>query len=137
MSTTASTSAGTLIRTYLDAARGGDWDRAFGFFAEDMTFRIPGRSPFAGCHRGRDAAADYIHTARALAHDGDVEVELLDVLEGRDRVALLVSERFTRPEGVLEIRRANVYRVRDGEIVDITIFEADQYEVDALFAGFS
>jgi hypothetical protein len=48
------------------------------------------------------------------------------------RFALLVVERFHRDGEVIEIRRANVYRVRGEEIVEIWIFEADQYAADAL-----
>jgi hypothetical protein len=32
----------------------------------------------------------------------------------------------------VEIRRANVYRVKGDRIVEISIFEADQYVVDEL-----
>jgi hypothetical protein len=39
---------------------------------------------------------------------------------------------FTRDEGVVEIRRCNVYRVRREEIVEVWIFEANQYDVDVL-----
>ena len=35
-----------------------DFDAAFGMFAEDIVFRIPGRSSFAGEHRGRARGAD-------------------------------------------------------------------------------
>ncbi len=56
------------------------------------------------------------------------------MLESRERVALLLHERFALPDGDVEIRRANVYRVVAGAIVEVWIFEADQYEVDALFA---
>ena len=45
---------------------------------------------------------------------------------------LLVRERF-HGEGVpIEIRRANVYRVKDEKVVEVSIFEADQYVVDEL-----
>jgi hypothetical protein len=44
-----------------------------------------------------------------------------------------VRERFDDGGGpALEIRRANVYRVKDGRIVELSIFEADQYVVDEL-----
>src|SRR5688500_4308960 len=125
---------GAVMRAYIDAARSGDWERAFTFFAEDITFRIPGRSRFAGEHRGRQAAIDYIETARGIAHQGDVTGEPIDTLERRARVALLLRERFRLDDREVEIRRSNVYRIQDGKIVEIWIFEADQYDVDALFA---
>ena len=125
---------GALMRAYIAAAQAGNWERAYAFFAEDMSFRIPGRSRFAGEHRGRQTAIDYIETARRIAHQGDVTVELVDMLESRDRVALIVRERFHLEDRQVEIRRANVYRIENDRIVEIWIFEADQYEADALLA---
>jgi uncharacterized protein len=120
-----------LITEYLTAARAGDWDTAFGYFADDIVFRIPGRSRFAGERRGKEPAVEYIQSFRDHYGEGDIEVELIDMLASDDRVALLVRERFLGDE-TIEIRRANVYRVRDGAIAEITIFEGDQYTVDAL-----
>ena len=120
-----------LISEYLTAARAGDWDTAFGYFADDIVFRIPGRSRFAGELRGKEAAVEYIQSFRDHYGEGDIEVELIDMLASDDRVALLVRERFLGDE-TIEIRRANIYRVRDGAIAEITIFEGDQYTVDAL-----
>jgi hypothetical protein len=57
------------------------------------------------------------------------------MLVSGDRVALVVRERFGRDEGVLEISRVNLYRVRGDRIVEIAIFEGDQYEMDELMAG--
>jgi hypothetical protein len=54
------------------------------------------------------------------------------VLTSDQRVALLVRESFHGDGPLLEIRRANVYRVQGDEIVEISIFEADQYAVDEL-----
>jgi uncharacterized protein len=119
---------------YIDAVRAGDWETAFGFFADDIVLRVPGRSALAGERRGREAARAYIDAALAKAHGQEVEVELIDMLASDERVALIVRERFARPDGDVEIRRANVYRIAGGQIVEIWIFEADQYAADELFA---
>ena len=121
-----------LMSDYLAAARRGDWDTAFGYFAEDIEFHIPGRSAFAGHQRGKAAAVDYIQSIRDHYRDGEIELELVDMLASDERVALLVRERFHGEGPPLEIRRANVYRVRGDQIVEIWIFEADQYVVDEL-----
>jgi uncharacterized protein len=126
--------AAEVMHRYVDAARRHDFDAAFGHFAEDIVFRIPGRSAHAGEKRGREAAMEYIETARALSREADIELEVIDALTSEDRFALIVRERFHRDGEVVDIRRANVYRVRGEEIVEIWIFEADQYEVDALLA---
>jgi hypothetical protein len=96
---------------------------------------IPGRSAIAGEHRGRDVAIAYIEDARARSRDAEVELEVIDMLAGEERVALIVRERSHLDGRVVEIGRANVYRVRGEEIAEISIFEADQYGVDELLAG--
>ena len=76
----------------------------------------------------------YIQTARALSQGADVELELVDALMSDERFSLIVNERFRREDGDIVISRANVYRVREGKIVEVSIFEGDQYAVDELFA---
>jgi ketosteroid isomerase-like protein len=121
-----------LMSDYLAAAKRDDWDTAFGYFAEDIEFHIPGRSAFAGHRRGKAAAVDYIQSVRDHYADGKIELELIDMLASDERVALLVRERFLGDGPPLDIRRANIYRVRGDRIVEIWIFEADQYAVDEL-----
>lgn len=121
-----------LMTEYLSAAKRGDWETAFGYFEDDIVVHIPGRSTFAGDRRGKDAAVEYIQTIRDHYRDGEIQLELIDMLVSNDRVALLVRERFLRDDATVEIRRANVYRVQGDAIVEISIFEADQYAVDAL-----
>jgi ketosteroid isomerase-like protein len=123
-----------VMRRYLQAAQRGDWETGFGYFADDIVLHVPGRSSLAGEHRGRDAAKAYLDTALARSHGAEVEVELIDMLASEDRIALIVRERFQRPSGAVEIRRANLYRLHGDQIVEIWIFEANQYEVDELFA---
>lgn len=128
-------SATDVMETYVAAARRGDFDAAFAHFADDIVFRIPGRSAFAGEHRGREAAMAYIDHARALSREHEVSVEVVDALVSADRFALVVLERFHTGGEVVEIPRCNVYRVEGSEIVEIWIFEGDQYAADALMAG--
>jgi uncharacterized protein len=117
---------------YLAAAKRGDWDTAFGFLADDLIIHIPGRSAFAGRRLGKHAAVEYIETIRERYPAGAIELELVDMLAGDERVVLLVRERFHGDGPPVEIRRANVYRVKDDKVVELSIFEADQYVVDEL-----
>jgi ketosteroid isomerase-like protein len=118
-----------VMTRYLAAVRSGDWDAAYALFGEDVVGHVPGRSALAGELRGRAAVIAYIEAARARSHGADVEVELLDMLASDERVLLRVRERFA---GAGEIERANVYTVRDGQIVEAWIYEGDQYAVDEL-----
>jgi uncharacterized protein len=128
-------SAKDVMDRYVAAARARDFDAAFGHFADDIVFRIPGRSRYAGEHRGREAAMAYIEDAIALSREHEIELEVIDALCSEDRFALIVVERFHLDGRVVEVPRANVYRVRGEQIDEIWIFEGDQYAVDALMAA--
>ena len=121
-----------LMTDYLAAAKRGDCETAFGYFADDIVFHIPGRSSFAGDRCGKDAAREYIQTIRDHYRHGEIELELIDMLTSDERVVLLVRARFLGDADPVEIRRANAYRVQGDAIVEISIVEADQYTVDAL-----
>jgi uncharacterized protein len=118
-----------VMQRYIDAMRRGDRDAAYAHYADDVVGHVPGRSTWAGDLLGKDAVVGYIEAAVANAPDC-VEVELIDTLASEERVALVVRERLRNGDRVLDMRRANVYRVRDGRIVEIWIFEGDQYAVD-------
>jgi uncharacterized protein len=121
-----------VMRAYVEAMQREDREAAFAYYADDIVAHVPGRSSLAGTRTGKDAVVDYIRAVIERAHE--VELELIDVLSGDEHVALLVLERLQSPDGDVEIRRANVYRVREGKISEIRIFEADQYAVDEFLA---
>ncbi len=127
-------SAREVIGKYLAAMERGDREAAVALYADDVVMHVPGRSAFAGERRGREAVLAYLRAAVELA-EGGIEVELVDLLTGDDRVALLLRERLHGGRGELVLRRANVYTVRDGRIAEIRIFEHDQYAVDAYLEG--
>jgi uncharacterized protein len=127
-------SARDVLDRYLAAMERGDREAAVACYAEDVVMHVPGRSPWAGERRGREAVLAYLGAAVARADEG-IDVELVDVLAGDgDRVALLLRERLRGAGGELLLRRANVYTVRDGRIAEVRIFEHDQYAADAFLA---
>ncbi len=121
------------MRRYLEAIQAGDREAAFAHYADDLVLHIPGRSAFAGKSQGKEAFIAYIQAA--LAQADEAEVELIDMLSSDERVALIVRERLRSGDRVLDMRRANVYRVHDERIVEVWIFESDQYGVDEFLAG--
>ena len=89
-------------------------------------------SPGARPSPASASAVGYIQNIRARYRDGAIELDVIDMLCSEERVVLLVRERFHGEGAPIEIRRANVYRVKDGKVVEVSIFEADQYVVDEL-----
>ena len=121
------------MAAYAAAWESGDPDQAWTFYADDVVMRLPGRGALAGEHRGREAVIAVIQALLARTSDSSVEVEVLDRLVSSDRVAMVLREAVVRGEKRLELRRVNVYRVEAGKIVEIDIYEANQYDVDAFF----
>lgn len=117
------------MERYVAAMRRGDRAAAFAHYADDIVGHVPGRSALAGDLHGKDALVGYIETAVAHAPDG-VEIEVVDMLASEERVALIVREPLRDWDRVLDMHRANVYRVEGDRIVEISIFEGDQYAVD-------
>lgn len=126
--------AESVMADYAAAWSRGDPDAAFAFYAEDVVMHLPGRGSLAGDHIGRPAVIAAISALLARTDGTQVEVEVLDRMVSATSVGLVIREAVTRGDAHLELRRVNVYRVVDDKIVDIDIFEADQYDVDAFFA---
>jgi ketosteroid isomerase-like protein len=122
-----------VMAAYLDAWSRGDPEAAFALYADDVVMRLPGRSPEAGTHVGREAVMSCIRSLLGRLDGLDVEVKAIESAYGTTRAFILVRERGRRGDAVLDIRRVNSYRVLDGRIVEIEIFEGDQYEVDDFF----
>ncbi|HEU4807002.1 MAG TPA: nuclear transport factor 2 family protein [Homoserinimonas sp.] len=123
----------TVIREYAAAWGRGDPEAAFAFYGDDIVMHLPGRGSLAGTHRGRQAVIAAIKLLLARTDGLPVEVEVLDRLVSGEGVALVLREAATRGDELLELRRVNLYRVTDGKIRAIEIFEANQYEVDEFF----
>ena len=123
-----------VMTNYVAAMSSGDFESGFGYFAVDVVGDVPGRSSLAGQRRGRAAVEGYIRDV--IAHTrGNVSVELLDMLVGDVHVELMVPEKLGDDEHRVEVRRVNVYRVKNDTIVEIRIFEGDQYVMDEFTGG--
>ena len=62
-----------VMRRYLPAVQRGDWATGFGFFTDDVTLHVPGRSSLAGEHRGREAVEGYRFPSQCAALQGGGE----------------------------------------------------------------
>jgi ketosteroid isomerase-like protein len=122
-----------VMAAYSTAWERGDPERAWEYYADDVVMHLPGRGALAGAHRGKDAVVGAIQALLARTSDSAAEVEVLDRLRSGDRVAMVVRESVERGDERLELRRVNVYRITDGLISEIGIYEANQYEVDEFF----
>jgi uncharacterized protein len=128
------TSETTMMQRYVAAWLRKDAPAALAFVADDVVLHAAGRHPLAGEFVGKQAFLDaFTKTLAALG--GTVEaVAIQDLLVGPERAVALVRERATRGEQVLEFDRVNIYRLHNGQIVEIWSYDFDPYALDAFWA---
>ena len=122
-----------VMAAYASAWAEGDPTRAWSFYADYVVMRVPGRGALAGEHRGKDAVIACIQALLSRTSDLSVKVEVLDRLVSGERVALVVRETVVRDDVRVVFGRVGVYRVVKEKIVEIDLYDANQYEVDEFF----
>jgi ketosteroid isomerase-like protein len=113
---------------------GGPVEPVAELLAPDVVWHVPGSSPIAGDHRGREAVIAYFEKRRALADntfvmhpkgvlvDGDAVVQLVD------GEAIIGGERRTWST-------AGVYRLRDGLIAEVWLVPLDLAAFEAAWCS--
>ena len=113
---------------------GGDVGAVAELLAEDIVWHVPGTSPIAGDHRGREAVIAYFERRRALA-DNTFVMHPKGVLEDGGAVVQLVDG-----EAVIagELRRwstAGVYRIAGGLVAEVWLVPLDLAAFDAIWGA--
>jgi ketosteroid isomerase-like protein len=118
-----------VIRRYFAAVQSGDRAELDAIFADGITYRYPGRSPFANTYHGKQEIFDYIDRLGAEL-GGSLTITVDEILTEGARAIALVRPRASRNGRELEWGLVIVFRVRDGAIDEIQLHYADQYAFD-------
>jgi len=130
--------AKAIVDRFLELQRamyaGGEVAPVAELLAEDVVWHVPGASPIAGDHRGRDAVLRYFTTRRELA-GGSMAIFKHGELGGDDALVQLADGRAPLGGGEeIEWRTAGVYRVADGRIAEAWLVPLDAAAFDAAWA---
>ncbi|MDY7103698.1 MAG: nuclear transport factor 2 family protein [Actinomycetota bacterium] len=124
----------SLVERLYGAIAAGDVDGAVSVLAPDVELHVPGTHQLAGEHRGPDAVVAFAAATRALTDDGE-HIEVLDVLEGRDHVAVLAVVRAERDgRAPLENRTVHVLATSGGRIDAIWLHNFDDVAVNEFWS---
>jgi ketosteroid isomerase-like protein len=126
-------STGALARRLFSAFEQRDAFALRGLFAEDAVWRVGGRSRLAGVYRGRREIIRFLGSLPRLS-DGTYRSELRDVLESRDRAAVLYRARGLRNGIELDIDQLLLFVVRDGVVTEVDAYTSDTVAFDAFWA---
>ena len=133
MNNITTTPADTAVNLYR-AVQNGDIAAAAQYLADDVVLHVPGTHALAGDHHGAAGILAFLEGIRAFTASGE-DIEILDVLDGRDHAALycrVTAERAGRPS--LENFTIHLFRVRDGRVVEIWLHNRDERTVDAFWS---
>lgn len=121
-----STDTLSLVRDYLSKIGSRDIEGATGYFADDLVAHIPGRSRLAGDHT-RDEMGKLMNDMFGAL---DVSVQPVDILASDEHVVAVVRSGFKAADQSYEGLRTVLYRVGDGKIHELWVFDEDQRAVD-------
>jgi uncharacterized protein len=103
------------------------------FFAPDITWHYPGKSPFAGDYHGPGEVAGWLVRTFEVS-GGTIRVQLNDVV-AKDDVAVALTTIIAQREGrELSDDAVQVFRIRDGKATEVWTYPADLYANDAFWS---
>lgn len=95
---------------------------------------MPGTSPLAGDHAGAPAILHTLAAIRARSEGGE-HIEVLDVLDGREHVAVYCRVRAHRGSATLDHHTLHLLRIEDDRVAEVWFHNREQGPVDAFWSG--
>jgi len=105
-----------LVRRYLDAMVGHEWDE----LAATMTVDVVRRGPFQDDYHGRDVYVEFLRATFGWMQDYEMGVDR--VWGDRDRVCAELAETVTIDGHRLRTEEAIVFELTDGLIATVSVY---------------
>jgi len=123
-----------LVREGFAAFGRGDLDALQSqFYAEDIRWHFPGKSPFGGDFEGVAEVIKWLGRSFE-ASDGTIRLELHDVVANDEHAVALFTARAERAGKHLEDNTVQVAHIRDGKETEVWFYPADQYATDEFWS---
>jgi uncharacterized protein len=103
------------------------------FFAEDVRYHVPGRSPLAGDYEGVAQVLEWLGRQFALS-SGTISAEVHDVVGNDNHAVSLITVRAERGGKQIEDNSVQVFHVRDGKVSEFWSHPADLYAMDEFWS---
>jgi uncharacterized protein len=119
-----------VLRAYARAWTAGDLGALVALYDDEVVLHWSGRHGLAGSHAGKPAALTAL-AEMALRTNREL-VEVVDILAGETRGAIIAHERLGHGAARVVVERTLVYRVGGGRILECWVRESDQALIDML-----
>jgi uncharacterized protein (TIGR02246 family) len=118
-----------LVRRLYQAFEARDRAAVSSLLADDCRWIIPGRGRQAGVYEGRAAVIELFRTITRKTR-GTTELDVDVVIAGDDYAIVLQRGRARIDGRSAELDECLVYRIRDGQVVEMKEFQFDLYALD-------
>jgi len=118
-----------LLRDADQAQIQGDMEAFAAFYADDVIVHIPGKSSFAGVHKGKDQFLELF--GRFMERTPEYSFEPHAYLADDEHGVLLQRSHYKRGNETLDSNDTFVCHFRDGKISEFWLFSDNEAEVDA------
>ena len=103
------------------------------YFADDIRWHIPGRSPIAGDYHGVAQVLELFGRLFELS-GGTLRIELHDVLANDEHAVALYTTHAEREGRRLEDKTVGTFHIRDGKITEVWTQVTDMYAIDEFWS---
>jgi len=122
-----------LIRNAFNASLSGNLVPLRSMIAPQISWHVSGRGPLSGDVNGFDAVLAW--GAKLFERTGGTwQEEILEIVANDDTAFMRSKYRATRGERSIEDQSVNVFRIREGKIVECWVFFGDQYGFDEFWS---
>jgi uncharacterized protein len=123
-----------LLRKAYEDFAAGDVPAVLAIFSDDVTFRIPGRSPISGEYTRHDEVAGFFQSLGERSN-GTFSIDVHDMLDnGDDTVVVLCTHNAQRDGDDLAMPAVHVWRFADGKAMSHESFVSDVHENDEFWS---
>jgi len=115
-----------LLRRGYDALAQHDTAGVRALLAQNISWRVPGRSPLSGDYHGVEHVLALLANRRLLSGD-TFRIKVVEMLADRDRVAVLCTVSAERYGQYWSAPALHLWRMRNEQAIDVCEFQLDQH----------
>jgi ketosteroid isomerase-like protein len=120
----------SVVEAYAAAWKSGDIAAIAALYHDDFTLHYAGANALSGVHTGKIAALTVL--ADFSRRTGRRLLDIVDVMAGSHRGAVIARERLGQGDAAVEVERLLVYTVADGLLRECRVYDEDQALIDRL-----
>lgn len=122
-----------IVRRFYHAFVTRDTQTLWSIAGEDMGFHVPGRSQWAGEHRGREKLLELFHKVGQAA-GRSIKMSVHDVVGGEEHVVGLHHVTASMGEKHLDLNGTATCHVSDGKIIEVWLGWESQRAFDEFWS---